>query len=143
MIVKKLASFWLPLLAIYMCLPTRAAAGTVADRLGHRVVVPDNPGRVISLAPGITEIVIALKQENRLKGATRYSDYPRQAKKGGMFSVLQLILGKSDPYSMLPTIIWQIRLPRVLLAARVGATLSLGGFPRVTLVPGRYMDPES
>ena len=29
--------------------------------------------------------------------------------------------------SMLPAIIWQIRLPRVLLAALVGATLSLGG----------------
>ena len=43
---------------------------------------------------------------------------------GGMLSVLQVILGKSDPDSMLHAIIWQIRLPRVLLAALVGATLS-------------------
>ena len=35
---------------------------------------------------------------------------------GGIVSVLQVISGKSDPNSMLHTIIWRIRLPRVLLA---------------------------
>jgi iron complex transport system permease protein len=46
---------------------------------------------------------------------------------GGIISVLQVLSGKSEPDSMLHTIIWRIRLPRVLLAALVGATLSLGG----------------
>ncbi len=32
---------------------------------------------------------------------------------GGMLSVLQVILGKSDPDSMLHAIIWQIRLRRM------------------------------
>jgi iron complex transport system permease protein len=58
-----------------------------------------------------------------------------------MFSVLQLILGKSDPNSMLPTIIWQIRLPRVLLAALVGATLSLGGLVFQALLRNLLAEP--
>jgi iron complex transport system substrate-binding protein len=43
--------------------------------------VPDDPQRVISLAPSITEIVYALEQGNRLKGVTRHSDYPPEAAK--------------------------------------------------------------
>lgn len=80
-ILRNLGLFWLPLLALCMCLPTRSAAGPVVDQLERRVMVPDDPGRVISLAPSITEIVYALEQENRLKGVTRYSDYPSEAKK--------------------------------------------------------------
>ncbi len=80
-ILRKLGLFWLPPLALCMWLPTRAAAGTVVDQLERQVIVPDDPGRVISLAPSITEIVYALKQGNRLKGVTRYSDYPSEAKK--------------------------------------------------------------
>jgi iron complex transport system substrate-binding protein len=64
-----------------MCLPIQAAAGTVVDQLERRVVVPDDPRRVISLAPSITEIVYALEQGNRLKGVTRHSDYPPEAVK--------------------------------------------------------------
>jgi iron complex transport system substrate-binding protein len=80
-ILRKLALLWLLLPALCTGLPTRAAAGTVVDQLKRQVMVPDDPGRVISLAPSITEIVFALKQENRLKGVTRYSDYPAEAKK--------------------------------------------------------------
>jgi iron complex transport system substrate-binding protein len=80
-IANKPALFWfLLLLPLCVGLPSRAAAGIVVDQLARRIVVPDNPGRVISLAPSITEIVFALKQENRLKGVTRYSDYPVEAK---------------------------------------------------------------
>ena len=60
---------------------------------------------------------------------------------GAMFSVLQVILGKSDPNSMLPTIIWQIRLPRVLLAVLVGATLSLGGLVFQALLRNLLAEP--
>ena len=77
----KTALFWLLLLVVCMGLPNRAAAGTVVDQLARRVVVPDDPVRVISMAPSITEIIFALQQENRLKGVTRYSDYPAEAKK--------------------------------------------------------------
>jgi len=60
---------------------------------------------------------------------------------GGMFSVLQVILGKSDPDSMLHAIIWQIRLPRALLAALVGATLSLGGLVFQALLRNLLAEP--
>ena len=58
-----------------------------------------------------------------------------------MFSVVQLILGQYDPNSMLHTIIWQIRLPRVLLAALVGATLSLGGLVFQALLRNLLAEP--
>jgi len=60
---------------------------------------------------------------------------------GGMLSVVQLILGQYDPDSMLHTIIWQIRLPRVLLAALVGATLSLGGLVFQALLRNLLAEP--
>ncbi len=46
---------------------------------------------------------------------------------GGFKCVWQSIMGELETGSMLNTIIWQLRLPRVLLAVLVGATLSLGG----------------
>ena len=80
-IFRNLRLFWLTPLALCMCLPNQAAAGTLVDQLERRVVVPDDPQRVISFAPSITEIVYALEQGNRLKGVTRHSDYPREATK--------------------------------------------------------------
>ena len=43
--------------------------------------MPDNPGRIVSLAPSITEIIFALNQEDRLKGVTQFSDSPPEAVK--------------------------------------------------------------
>jgi len=57
------------------------AAKTVADATGRTVQIPDRPMRIISLAPNITEIIYDLKQQHRLVGATRYSNYPEAAKK--------------------------------------------------------------
>ncbi len=53
----------------------------VFDQLKREVIVPDNPQRVISLAPNVTEIIFALKKGNILKGATLFSDYPKEARK--------------------------------------------------------------
>ena len=60
---------------------------------------------------------------------------------GGLSSVLTVILGNSDPDSTLPAIIWQIRLPRVLLAVLVGATLSLGGLVFQALLRNLLAEP--
>ncbi len=60
---------------------------------------------------------------------------------GGIISVLQVLSGKSDPNSMLHTIIWRIRLPRVLLAVLVGATLSLGGLVFQALLRNLLAEP--
>jgi len=51
----------------------------VVDLLGRRVAVPDDPQRIVAMAPNITEIVFALDQEKKLIGATTYSDYPPAA----------------------------------------------------------------
>ena len=60
---------------------------------------------------------------------------------GGIISVLHVLSGKSDPNSMLHTIIWRIRLPRVLLAVLVGATLSLGGLVFQALLRNLLAEP--
>jgi cobalamin transport system substrate-binding protein len=62
-------------------LGTPVFARTVTDQLGRNVTVPDEPRRIVSLAPNITEIIFALGQEHRLIGATRYSDFPSEANK--------------------------------------------------------------
>ncbi len=69
------------LLALFMSLITRVVAETFVDQLDRQITMPDNPQRLISLAPSITEIIYALEQENRLKGVTRYSDFPAAATK--------------------------------------------------------------
>jgi len=53
---------------------------TLVDQTGREVRVPNNPQRVVSLAPSITEIIFALDCQDRLKGATRFSDYPEAAR---------------------------------------------------------------
>lgn len=55
------------------------SAGTVIDQVGRTLVIPDNPARIIALAPSITEIVYDLGQEERLVGVTQYSTYPSEA----------------------------------------------------------------
>lgn len=60
---------------------------------------------------------------------------------GGIRSVLQVIAGNSDSDAMLSAIVWQIRLPRVLLAALVGATLSLGGLVFQALLRNLLAEP--
>lgn len=57
-----------------------AFAGIVTDQLGRKVIVPENPRRIISLAPNITEIIFALNSENRLKGVTLHCDFPVEAR---------------------------------------------------------------
>jgi iron complex transport system substrate-binding protein len=51
----------------------------LTDQTGRPVPVPDDPKRVVALAPSITEIVFALGRGNLLAGVTRFSDYPEAA----------------------------------------------------------------
>lgn len=59
----------------------QAVVKKTTDQLGRSVTVPDNPQRIVSLAPSITEIIYALGQEHRLAGVTRFSDFPAEASK--------------------------------------------------------------
>ncbi len=66
-------------LITFIILPSYVQAKTVIDQLQRRVNIPDNPARVVSLAPSITEIVFVLNKGYLLKGVTRFSDYPQKA----------------------------------------------------------------
>jgi len=59
----------------------QSAVKKTTDQLGRSVMLPDNPQRIISFAPSITEIIYGLGQEHRLAGVTRFSDFPPEAEK--------------------------------------------------------------
>ena len=56
-------------------------------------------------------------------------------------TVMETLLGQEGADEMLKAIIWRIRLPRVLLAAIVGATLSLGGLVFQALLRNPLAEP--
>ena len=64
---------------ILTCLPSTGSTKTVTDKFGRSVDVPDQPERIVALAPSITEIMYTLEVESRLVGATQFSDYPSEA----------------------------------------------------------------
>jgi len=67
---------------LFFLLPSpQDAESKTEDQTGRQVLLPENPRRVISLAPSITEIVFALGQGELLKGVTLYSDFPPEARK--------------------------------------------------------------
>ena len=54
---------------------------------------------------------------------------------------ISILTGNSNPDSVTATIIWQIRLPRVILAAFVGGTLALGGLVFQALLRNPLAEP--
>lgn len=78
-------SVWISIIAITVIFISVLPAGgadrrRLVDQTGREIRVPENPQRVVALAPSITEIIFALGCQDRLKGATRFSDYPEAAK---------------------------------------------------------------
>jgi iron complex transport system substrate-binding protein len=80
-VMKYLNSFLfvIMLTGLLMNPTVQTEAKVVMDQLGRQVRVPNDPQRVVALAPNITEIIFALEQEHRLVGVTRFSDYPPEA----------------------------------------------------------------
>ena len=56
------------------------SARWVTDQTGRRVNIPEQPERLVSLAPSITETLYALGLGDRLVGDTDYCEYPPEAK---------------------------------------------------------------
>ena len=54
---------------------------TIKDCRGKSIRIPSEPKRIISLAPGNTEILFALGLDARIVGVTRYCNYPKAAAK--------------------------------------------------------------
>jgi len=53
---------------------------TVIDETGRKVKISSSPKRIISLAPGITEILFALHLDEEIIGVTDYCDFPVAAR---------------------------------------------------------------
>lgn len=64
------------------CVPALAASAqvrVVTDPVGRTVRIPENPQRVVTLAPSLTEMVFALGAGDRVVGVSRFSNFPAQA----------------------------------------------------------------
>ncbi|MEW6518169.1 MAG: cobalamin-binding protein [Thermodesulfobacteriota bacterium] len=60
-------------------LPVLSHAAALIDQTGRSVEVPDEPKRIISLMPSLTEMVFELGQGERIIAVTQYSDDPPAA----------------------------------------------------------------
>ena len=52
---------------------------TYTDDYNRTVKVPNNPKRIVSISPAITEIIYALGADDKLVGRTDFCNYPPQA----------------------------------------------------------------
>jgi iron complex transport system substrate-binding protein len=57
-----------------------SCARTVTDEIGRSVNVSSTPQRIVSLAPGLTEILYALGLDDKIAGVTSYCNWPAQAR---------------------------------------------------------------
>ena len=62
-------------------LPGTAQALTIVDQTGHAVTLPAAPRRIVSLVPGVTEILFAIGAQDALVGVTDFCDYPPDARR--------------------------------------------------------------
>jgi iron complex transport system substrate-binding protein len=68
--------------ALLACSPNRSiheSSRTIVDELGRTITIPEHAGRIVSLAPSITETLFALGVGDRVAGVTSYCDYPPEA----------------------------------------------------------------
>jgi iron complex transport system substrate-binding protein len=64
-----------------LCLAMTAEARTVVDDLGRQVSVPQAPLRIVSLAPGATEMLFAAGAGSQVIATVEYSDEPPAARR--------------------------------------------------------------
>ena len=78
------------LLLLAALLPPGVAARVLTDHAGRRVPIPDQPRRIVSLAPGLTETLFAVGAGERVVGVTDFCDFPAEARSkprvGGMIN---------------------------------------------------------
>ena len=53
---------------------------TIKDSLGREIIIPENPTKIVSLSPALTELLFALGLDQQIIGVSEYCDYPEQAK---------------------------------------------------------------
>ncbi|QTA85888.1 ABC transporter substrate-binding protein [Desulfonema magnum] len=94
MITYRLFVIFFIIPAFFFCTAeAQSASRKVTDQAGREITLSDDPQRIVSLAPSVTEIIFAIGRQDRLKGVTRFSDFPPEAKKlprVGSYTQLQL-----------------------------------------------------
>ena len=98
-------SIWIAILFVFLFTPyslllpysaVQAEPITVTDDLGRNVRFLKTPERIISLAPGLTEILFSLGLGDRIVGVTDYCNYPPEAlskpRVGGLNANIERIL---------------------------------------------------
>ena len=69
-------------LILALCfLPGIAQALTVVDQTGRAVTLTAAPRRIVSLVPGVTEILFAIGAQDAVVGVTDFCDYPPDARR--------------------------------------------------------------
>ena len=78
--IRSLALF---ALLVTASLATNAATSgiTVVDDIGRKVTLPRTPQRIVSIAPGATEMLFAAGAGSRVIATVAFSDEPADAKK--------------------------------------------------------------
>ncbi|NNL76673.1 MAG: cobalamin-binding protein [Desulfobacterales bacterium] len=79
--ISKIITPSISAITILLAFSLPLTAKTAEDQLGREIQLPEDPQRVVALAPSITEIIFALGQQDRLKGTTQFSNYPAEAAK--------------------------------------------------------------
>ncbi len=79
--MKRLFALFILMFSILACWPGPVSAKMFTDEIGRNVDIPDNPTRIVSCAPSITEILYDLGLGDRVAGVTNFSDYPPEARK--------------------------------------------------------------
>jgi len=69
------------LIFVLCFLPGIAQALTVVDHTGRAVTLTAAPRRIVSLVPGVTEILFAIGAQDLLVGVTDFCDYPPEARR--------------------------------------------------------------
>ncbi len=68
------------LLTPYVSLLSDVSARTLIDQAGELRKIPDNPRRIVALAPSVAEMIFILGRGDRLVAATQYSNHPPAAR---------------------------------------------------------------
>jgi iron complex transport system substrate-binding protein len=76
---KRIATVCLPLLFVIF-ISGKSFADQVIDETGRSVNISPSPQRIVSLAPGITEILYALNLADKIVGVTSFCNWPPAAR---------------------------------------------------------------
>lgn len=120
--------------------PTKSVSGAgfpmqITDDLGRVVTIKEEPQRIVSLSPAITENLFALGLGDRVVGVTDYCDYPPEAetkpKVGGFSTPSTELVVAATPDLVLAPIINENYVPQLESAGLTVVTIEALNLPEV------------